>query len=294
MELSKIKGNTYFIKYTTNIGVYTFKNKNCIVIDTGISNSSGRRIDQVLEENHLKPKYIINTHHHLDHCGGNKYFCENHPGVNVCTSEKTRVHFENHYIGSAVIFSGHFPKELEEKKYTKVDFALNIGLNKFNDEKFMIMSLKGHSDDQIGIITPDKVCFLGDSIFSSSILKKYSFPYLYNIQESIETLQSLKEIEADYFVISHAREVLKKDELCELADDNVNNINNYKEQILELLSQPMTREELLENIIVLNGLFVNFKQYHLYFSTLSSFITDLYDNGLIKCSIEDGKLYYYA
>lgn len=294
MELSKINGNTYFIKYATNIGVYTFKNKNCVVIDTGISNSSGRRIDGILEKNNLKPKYIINTHHHLDHCGGNKYLCENHPGVVVCTSETTRVHFENPSIESAVIFSGHAPKELEVKKYPRVDYTLDMGLNKFNDEKFIIISLKGHSDDQIGIITPDKVCFLGDCIFSNEILEKYSFPFLYNIGDSIETLHSLKEIEADHFVISHAQEVLTKDELCRLVDDNLNNINNYKEQILELLSQPMTREELLENITVLNGLFVNFRQYHFNFSTLSSFIAALYDNGLIKYSIEDGKLYYYA
>jgi len=34
MELIKIKGNSYYIKAHTNIGVYMFKNKNCILIDT--------------------------------------------------------------------------------------------------------------------------------------------------------------------------------------------------------------------------------------------------------------------
>lgn len=35
MELTKIKGNSYYINFPTNIGVYIFKNKNCLLIDTG-------------------------------------------------------------------------------------------------------------------------------------------------------------------------------------------------------------------------------------------------------------------
>ena len=34
MELTKIKGSTYYINAPTNIGIYVFKNKNCLIIDT--------------------------------------------------------------------------------------------------------------------------------------------------------------------------------------------------------------------------------------------------------------------
>ena len=59
LELNKIKGNTYFIDGPTNIGVYAFKNKFCILIDSGLDNSAARKIDDILKENKLHPKYII-------------------------------------------------------------------------------------------------------------------------------------------------------------------------------------------------------------------------------------------
>ncbi len=43
MELTKIKGNSYYINFPTNIGVYIFKNKNCLLIDTGKNKYDGKK-----------------------------------------------------------------------------------------------------------------------------------------------------------------------------------------------------------------------------------------------------------
>jgi len=292
MELESIKGRTNVIKASTNIGVYILDDKNCVLIDTGLSNNYGKRIDKVLQKEQIRPKYIINTHHHIDHSGGNRYFNENYPELQICVSKKTKTHLTYPYIGTAVYCSGSPIKKFEDNKYHKVDVILEPGIHKFDNYEFEIISLEGHSDDQIGIITPDDVCFLGDSIFGSEVLKKYSFPYLYDIKKSIETLELIKQIEADYFVISHSKNILNREEIIELVDENMKNINNYIEQMLEFLRQPMTREELLQKITIANDLSVNYKQYYFNFSTLSSFISYLYNEGLIKNSIENGKLYY--
>ncbi len=95
MELTKINGNTYFINAPTNIGVYTYKNKNCLLIDTGINNTAARKIDNILIENKLHAKYIINTHSHIDHCGGNNYFKDNYTGSLIYSSAKEKLFMEN-------------------------------------------------------------------------------------------------------------------------------------------------------------------------------------------------------
>ncbi|MFD3156656.1 MBL fold metallo-hydrolase [Haloimpatiens sp. FM7330] len=294
MQLNKLKGNSYYINAPTNIGVYTFKNKNCILIDTGINNSQAKKIDEVLTQNNLHPKYIINTHSHTDHCGGNLYFQDTYPGCTVYASKDEKTLMENTNIQASILFSGNPLKPLKpHKDCFKVDLTLENGINKINNDKFEIISLKGHSIDQIGIITPEKVCFLGDSIFSNEILDKYSFPFLNNIEESINTLEYIKEIDADYFVISHSEKILNKEDIISLIDRNLTNINNYTEQFLELLDQPLSIEDLLENIAILNDLDLNFKQYHLNFSAVCAFLTYLYDKKFIKYSIENGRLYYF-
>ena len=294
MPLNKIKGSTYYINASTNCGVFVFKNKNCLLIDTGINNTEAKKIDQILTENNLHPKYIINTHNHLDHCGGNIYFQKNYPGCLVYTSIKEKLFMENGELQASILSSSVPIKGIDKSnKPLSVDFVLDYGINKINEEKFEVISLKGHSIEQIGIITPEKVCFLGDSIFSNEILQKYSFPYLYDIEESINTLNRIKDIDADYFLISHANDILNKEQIVTLANKNLENIETYKTQILELLDQPLSREDLLENISVLNDLSLNFYQYHLNFGGISAFITYLYSKGLINYSIENGKLYYF-
>lgn len=295
MELTKLSGSTYYIQSPTNIGVYTFKNKECLIVDTGIGKSHGKKIDGVLEQKGLRPKYIINTHNHTDHCGGNTYFKTKYPGLQIYTSPLTKVCLENYTISAEVLFGASPIKKLIDKgKFCKVDYELEEGLTKIGDGKFEIISLRGHCYDQIGIITPDQVCFLGDSIFSKSILEKYSYPYLYDIEETIETWNRIKEIDARCFIIGHSDKSYTKEEICELIDYNMSNLNRYIEQITELLSQPMTVEDLMENITVLNDLDLNFKQYYLNKSTTNAFVGYLYNNGIITHNVDEGKMYFYA
>ncbi|WP_368488154.1 MBL fold metallo-hydrolase [Clostridium sp. BJN0013] len=294
MNLNKIKGSTYYIDAPTNCGIFIFKNKNCLIIDTGINNGDAKKIETLLLENNLHPKYIINTHSHMDHCGGNLYFKKNYPGCLVYTSKGEKIFMENPDLFSSILSCCHPSKAFNKSsKPIDVDFILDYGINKLNDEKFNIISLPGHSKEHIAIVTPEKVCFLGDSIFSSEILDKYSFPYLYNIEDSLTSLNTIKELEADYFVISHSEKILTKEEIINLAQANITNIYKYKDEILDLLEQPLTREDILENITILNELSLDFHQYHLNFAGICAFINYLYNNKLIDYSIEDGKLYYF-
>lgn len=295
MNLVKIKGNTCYIPGPTNIGVYVFKNKNCLLIDTGINNSQARKIEEVLVANNLHLKYIINTHSHLDHCGGNIYLKNAYPGCQVYASDKEKTFMENPSLLAVMLYSANPLRGLDRSpRRFPVDFVLEPGVNRFHDEKFEIIPLSGHTWGQIGVITPERVCFVGDSIFSPGILDKYSLPYLFDIGESMATLEFLREIDAGCFLISHDEQgVVPREEMPSLVARNLTNIDKYLQQILELLDRPLSREDILENLVILNDLKLNLMEYHLLFSTVSAFIKHLYDQDLLTYSIEDGRLYYY-
>ncbi len=67
---------------------------------------------------------------------------------------------ENPELNAAMLFSASPIKLIyKSNKSINVDYILDYGTNKINDEKFEVINLKGHSPEQIGFITPEKVCF---------------------------------------------------------------------------------------------------------------------------------------
>ncbi|MGB4504339.1 MAG: MBL fold metallo-hydrolase [Syntrophaceticus sp.] len=293
MNLDKVKDKTYYIKASTNVGVYVFTDNNCLLIDTSFTSGQARTIDETLKKNNLHLKYIINTHTHLDHCCGNLYFQRNYPQCQVYASEPEKPFMENPYLLAALFFSASPLKGLDRSpRCFPVDHYLETGIQKIGEQEFKIIPLYGHTKGQIGILTPDRVCFLGDSIFSTSTLEKYCLPYLFDIGESIKTMHSLLEIDADYFVISHDEGLLTRETLPYLVKRNLENMEKIQMQILELLKKPMSREDLVEQLVINNGLFLNLMEYHIIFSTVSAFLKYLFDQKLIAYDVQKGRLFF--
>ncbi len=297
MELTKINGNTYYIPAPTNIGVFQFKDKYSLLIDTGSGNSEARKISALLSARGISIKYIINSHEHFDHCGGNVFFEENFPGSIFYSSRESSLFIENAYLFPLYIFGGNPPHELS-KDYVKnkqgnIDQLLNAGTEKINNEKFDIIPLPGHARGQIGVGTRDNVCFLGDALFSPDILKKYSVPFIMDVQTQLDTYNTLENLNYDYYVLGHALQVYTKDEMPALIEQNRQTLHKYLDLCLDLADQPKSREELLEEIIILEELSVDLNEYYLLSSTMAALVTYLYNQGSLKYQIENGRVYFY-
>lgn len=293
MAFKKINRNTFYIEGATNIGVYSFKNKNCLLVDTGINRSAAHSAERLLLENNLHIKYIFNTHGHADHCGGNAFLCEKYHGVEIFSSPEEKNFIENpvylYYISNAAYPS----KRLKTRNGSQVNYVVEEGIEKINDVKFSFLKAAGHTEGDMILITPDRVAFMGDAIFSYHTLEKYALTYLLNVEERLKSLEKIREIDADYLVISHAKEVVLKAELSKLIDANLISINSMVENILEICNQPSSREEILQNILILHDMECDYKGYLVNLCSISAFLNYMLDKSLLDVSIEDGKLYYY-
>jgi len=297
MDLHKINGNSYWIEGPTNTGVFLFKNKYTLLVDTGDGKQQARQVAELLKEQGWQVKYIFNTHEHPDHCGGNQYMKDSFPGSVFHASAAARQFMEDGMLAPLYMYGGSPPDDLA-RHYTHiripaVDEILSSGTVKINDERFELLPLPGHARGQMGLATRDRVCFLGDALFSPEIIAKYSFPFLFDIESQLKTIQLISSLEYDFYVLGHASQCYTRAEMQKVVQANRGNLDKYLALLLELLDQPKSREELAEELIILEDLNVDFKEYFYILSTLAAFLTYLTRRGELKHQLENGRLYYF-
>ena len=296
VELTKLRGRTYYIPGSTNVGVYRYRNGFCTLVDSGIDNTKGKRILDIIELNKLKVKYLINTHAHPDHFNANNYIKENHPGTLIASSSWEKLFMENSSLEGMMLYGATpmpgFTVRFLKGRDTVVDIELPEGPVELGNRKFDILSLKGHSPGQIGVATEDNVLFCGDAFFSEETMKKYPLPFLFDIGEQLKTLNFLLETNYDYYIISHSDGVLEKPK--DVIRKNIANIHYNLEIIKDFLAQPLTREDLAALLINKYKISMNLSQYFITFSTVSAFLTYLLETQNIDMDIIDGKMYFYV
>lgn len=297
MKLTKIAGNTYYIPGPTNIGVFVFKDKYTLLIDSGDGNQDARLYTDILSQSDLNIKYVLNTHEHHDHWGGNNYLQEHHPGSIFYASAGSALFIENFSLFPLYIYGGNPPATLVRGvgggRSGRIDHHLQAGTIRINEEKFDIIPLPGHSLGQTGIATREKVCFLGDALFSPEILDKYGFPFLFDVAAQYRTLGSILTLPYEYYVLGHADSVYSSQYISDLAGLNRSRLDHCMELLLDLLQQPKSREELLEEVIILEGLNPDFYEYCLLNSTLGGMLAYLMAGCGVELQVENGKSYYY-
>jgi len=298
MEIKKIKGHSSYIKGGTNTGIFTFKDKSILVIDPGLSTSRGRRLAELFKKNELRARYCITSHEHLDHFEAYRPIKDAFSGCSFYCAKESRTFLENPKMFYTYVYGAKPNKRLLGQAKAS-SFELDIedslieGELKLNDIKFHIVDLKGHSHGLAGIITEDKVFYVGDALFDYHIMEKYDFPFIFDLEEYLNSLDKIKNSDFEFALLSHSKDVYDKEQTLDLVEKNRENVFKYRDQIKEFLNEPYTREDLLSDIIELNGLKLDYKEYHYYYSTLGSFITHLMDNNEVEFQIENGKMYYY-
>ncbi|MGB5157934.1 MBL fold metallo-hydrolase [Desulfobacterium sp. N47] len=132
--------------------------KEAVVIDPG---DEPDKILMVIAKHKLKVKYIINTHGHVDHVGGNKKLKE-------ATGADLLIHSLDAPMLSRIAATGA-AWGLNVEDSPPPDQMLKDGDEvKFGDITLKVIHTPGHSPGGISLYTDDCV-FVGDTLFAGSI-----------------------------------------------------------------------------------------------------------------------------
>lgn len=294
MELKHIKGSSYYIEDNTNIGVYVFADRSCLLVDSGSSSARAVKIKELLDHEGLSIYAIFNTHAHADHCGGNQYLQEK-SGCRIFASILEAITIENSLLAPLILFSASPPRVLTNRfivaKPSKVTDLLSPGELVIKEERFNVVDLKGHSMGQCGLITPDGAVFIGDALMDFGIMDSYGFLYLADIEGQISSYERLRGLSQHEVVMSHGWPV--KD-LNLLISKNEELLQRICDLVLKTCQHPVSRDELLVAVVEEFKIPVNSSQYFLILSSISAVLSYLYNHKKIHTSTADIVMKFYV
>ncbi|MGC9104158.1 MAG: MBL fold metallo-hydrolase [Candidatus Methanodesulfokora sp.] len=284
MDLVRIGENLYYIPAPTNIGVIVF-GEGAFVVDSGLDDEAGRRILRALEKNGLRLMGIVNTHSHADHCGGNSYL-KKRTGARIYAPRGEVCFIENTMLEPLFLFSGASPPEEMRNRFLMAKPSEVDG--RAEDLAYArVISLRGHSIDQVGVIFDD-VLFCADSVFSKRVIEKHGIPYHSDVDEERRTLNALRESRYRLYVPSHAEPT---QDIRNLVEENLEAIRVVEDNLIEVLKENKGTDEIVSGVLRRMKIEVkDLGQYMLLRSALMAYLSSLRNRGIVRPELRDGVL----
>ncbi len=287
-QLVQCAKNTYYLNCFANTGVYVLPDGGVILIDGCDHKKSYTDLDGYLTEHGWRVKMIINTHAHIDHITGNRFFCDKY-GCEVYSSEVEHHLIDLCNLEGQIYFNGLPINRARSYFFRPVGVRARPVSEAELPDGFEILPLPGHSFGMIGVRTPDNVWFLGDSVLSKETFEGYKLPFFFDINKSIETLKMLCSLEGELFVPSHDKPCT---DIAPLASYNRQCLERLKEYFLSI-SNGKTLEEIFAVCAKTLSLRVENDQYGKLLTTVKGFLQSLIEDGKLWGEVRDYKLVYF-
>lgn len=209
-----------------------------VVIDTLMPQESLSVRDFIEKKLGLPVRYVVNTHHHADHCWGNCFF----PGATIIGHELCRQMLLDRTPTALEVARQENPlyKDLSIilPEITFRDGTLTLQVGK---RHLILFHTPGHSDDGISVLVEEeRVLFAGDAFMPLPFIVEGS------LEQYIETIESFSDMSLENIIQGHG-DIILRGEIKDKVKQNV----TYLRSIQKVVKTAMHRKnplEILDNI----------------------------------------------
>ncbi len=208
-----------------------------VVVDTLALPEEALELRAYVEESLGVPvRYIINTHHHADHCWGNCFF----PGASVIShtlcrqimQERSQPALENARHQNPAFK----PVKIILPHMTFEHGKISLRVGKKN---LILFSTPGHSLDGISVLVEeDRVLFAGDAFMP--------LPYIVdgNLEDLSSTIKRIGKMGLENIIQGHG-EIILRGEIDDAVKENINYLNTLKKLVRAATKRKNPQEALL-------------------------------------------------
>lgn len=281
MELKQVGEKTYYIEHDTNIGIYKTGADTVCLIDTG-SKGDGEKIDEIINDNGWTIEYIVNTHTHIDHLGGNEYLMKKYGIPAYCTEyDMAFAHYSE--LEAAYMFGGHPAGKLRHI-FSHPGMIGFRPLEKSRLDGLEWIYLPGHTFGMVGVKTDDDIWFLADSYLNRRYMEKRRFGYLYDVGGYLDTLEFIGKLEGKLFIPAHGD---AETDIGEITALNKANVEGLIRSIKSICSEYRSIDDILKDLFEELGMRCTVANHALLSSTAKCYLTYMQDRNEMDCAFID-------
>lgn len=284
-ELRQVGEHTWYVYCRNIFGFYQLNETDVCMIDTGRDPEDVEFAEKIMAEKGWNLKFILNTHTHVDHIGGNEALMANWK-CPAYTTHIDRVFAEYEILEPSYMFGGKPSAAVRNAFLHPGDIGFQ-NIEEFQlPEGFEYIRMPGHTFGMISIKTPDDVWFVGDSLLNRKALEKYPFGYLTDVGDYLNNLETMKTLDGTYFIPSHGDSM--GEDIAPLAEANIANIERHISFIAQCCEEGKNLDLVVRDLFEEYTIKCNEIQYTLVASTARCYLTYMQDAGMLECYGEDG------
>ncbi len=280
MKRVHISGDTYYVPGITNV---------CLYRDYMIDPSNNENVDW---DHPPEVKYALVSHLHTDHFwNGAKMRAA---GAKVYAPRCERSAIENTDINVNGNFCWAVPPEgMRPWYFTSVSCPVDGAIDEL-DMPLKVVPLPGHTQWQVGFLTPDNVLAAADAIVTKKVWDTKRIVYYTSPDDARRSLEYIRDCGADYVIPSHCS-LLSKDEAAELAEVNLKGIDMLEEAVLKVLGrEERTTEEMVSGTGCALKIRDDFTMNIVVETTVRAFLFMLSRQNRVRYQLRQHKVYWQA
>jgi glyoxylase-like metal-dependent hydrolase (beta-lactamase superfamily II) len=281
MKLVRISGDTYYVPGTTNVCVY-----GDYVVDPGKNDhvdwdrpeiSFGRNIANALV-----------SHGHNDHFWNAASL--RRKGVKIFSPRGERPMIEDIDVHMKAFFLGVKPPEGMRPWYFRGTPCPVDGTIEELEMPLKPVPMPGHTEWQMGFMTPDGVLLAVDAIVDKKMWETKGIVYHTSIPHVRRSLRAIMDSSADWVLPAHTP-LLTKDEAVQLAEINLNGIDRLEHIVLDSLDmEGISTEEAVSRVCLALKLKEDFTMHLVGETTVRAFLHDLFERKAVDYELKGHKV----